>query len=205
MTKKRSFLYYNYFSKQKHIHTIWIRFDSKLETYKNLRMAGANAVALNAITAATSTDKRNENFAMVGWYVRIIFNYLVSMVADGSVRDGDERWWDAALLMCAAVVEERKSFSALFFLHMIFALMGGCRCMMRRRTQRQSGSSNTTSVNNAICVSRCIIFTQNERQRTDSNYDSLDSTRNSFQVGQCSKFLATLSLSLSLIICIHQE
>ena len=28
-------------------------------------MAGANAVALNAITAATSTDKRNENFAMV--------------------------------------------------------------------------------------------------------------------------------------------
>jgi hypothetical protein len=33
---------------------------------KNLRIAaGANAVALNAITAATSTDKRNENFAMV--------------------------------------------------------------------------------------------------------------------------------------------
>ena len=124
MTKKRSFLYYNYFSKQKHIHTIWIRFDSKLETYKNLRMAGANAVALNAITAATSTDKRNENFAMVGWYVRIIFNYLVSMVADGSVRDGDERWWDAALLMCAAVVKQKKEFLCALFSSHDFCLDG---------------------------------------------------------------------------------
>ena len=106
--------------------------------------------------------------------------------------DGMLPCWCALLLL-----SRRKSFSALFFLHMIFALMGGCRCMMRRRTQRQSGSSNTTSVNNAICVSRCIIFKQNERQRTDSNYDSLDSTRNIFQVGQCSKFIATLSLSLS--------